>query len=233
MGGCSSSPSVVVSCFAVPPYLNAEGRVNSGKGSAVHHHHQRRQQQQQQQQQQNLTLMTASTLSPSATASSSLFSTTAPQPSPRPYPSASAENGFERPSLASMPVFGGRGEGGPRRRCFVSGKGKRGRRGGGVGVVGWEHRHVEISSSSHSTRQPPPLGRAQYFGDRRFWCFRVWRTPQRWRLGETLLVKAFPSRDQAFRAKPHAAEIKKATHKGACQPLPWCRARTARGTGGG
>lgn len=76
-----------------------------------------------------LTLMTASTLSPSAMASSSLFNTTAPQPSPRPYPSASAENGLDRPSCASMPVFrhgissagkGRRAEGSERGRLYFS-----------------------------------------------------------------------------------------------------------------
>jgi hypothetical protein len=44
--------------------------------------------------------ITASTRSPSATASDSRFSATIPQPSPRTKPSAAAEKGLQRPSAA-------------------------------------------------------------------------------------------------------------------------------------
>ena len=48
--------------------------------------------------------ITASTRSPSRTASSSRLSTTTPQPSPRVKPSARASKGLHRPSGASAPV---------------------------------------------------------------------------------------------------------------------------------
>ena len=49
--------------------------------------------------------ITASTRSPSATASDSRFSTTIPQPSPSEKPSAAASKVLQRPSAASMRAF--------------------------------------------------------------------------------------------------------------------------------